>query len=190
MRRRPQSITRFSRDYRRPPRWGMGLPPRRQGRAPRDPRGYLRAVVLIGGLVAVLPAGVDLAIGGLRPMAQNDAYCRVYRVVDGDTVRMWCTGRGETSARLMGFDTPELFSPQCGQEFVTAWLAKWVLRIKLLKAREVAVIREGTDRYDRALVKMFLDGQPIARQMIEGGFARAYDGGRRQGWCDNKGARR
>ena len=43
---------------------------------------------------------------------------------------------------------------------------------------------EGRDRYDRRLAALSLDGEPASRAMVRAGLARAYDGGRRDGWCD------
>ncbi|OYX41466.1 MAG: hypothetical protein B7Z02_15560 [Rhodobacterales bacterium 32-67-9] len=96
---------------------------------------------------------------------------------------MWCPGRGNSTARLTGFDTPELFSPACASELAAAVRAKWALRLMLLGAGEVRLVREGTDRYGRALVAAFVDGAPLARGMIAAGHARAYAGGPREGWC-------
>ncbi|MDI3335036.1 thermonuclease family protein [Defluviimonas aestuarii] len=182
MARRRNNVVRYSRDYRRPPKWNMGLPPRRNRLA--DPRFYLRAVIGLAtvGLV-VLPGIADATLSILRPLAGGEESCRIYQVVDGDTVRMWCPGRGNVSARLKGFDTPELFSPQCASELAAAVKAKWALRLVLWQADEVRIVREGTDRYDRALVTVFIDGAPLARRMIADGHARAYGGGIRQTWC-------
>ncbi|MDH5452270.1 MAG: thermonuclease family protein [Paracoccaceae bacterium] len=149
-----------------------------------DPRFYLSAVIVLAtAALVVLPGMADATLAVLRPFAAERDTCRIYQVVDGDTVRMWCPLRGNVSARLTGFDTPELFSPQCASELAAAVRAKWALRHALWQARKIAIIREGTDRYGRALVAVFLDGTPLARRMIADGHARKYDGGLRQTWC-------
>ncbi len=180
------TIVPFGRDDRRPPRRGMGLPPRRPRRHPRlaDPRFYLRAAIVVAsiGLIA-LPAASDAVIAMARPAGDGAGSCRIWQVIDGDTVRMWCPGRGGTSARLVGFDAPELFSPGCPSELVAATKAQWALRLAIWRTDDIALVRQGTDRYGRALVAAFLDGEPLARRMIEGGYARPYSGGRREGWC-------
>ena len=186
MARRYHNIVPFSRDYRRPPRWGMGLPPRRPRRLWRlfDPRFYLKAVIVVASLgLIVLPAASDAVIAMARPAGDGAGSCRIFQVIDGDTVRMWCPGRGGTSARLVGFDAPELFSPGCPSEFLAATKAKWALRLAIWSTDEVSLVRQGTDRYGRALVAAFLDGEPLARRMIAAGHARPYAGGRREGWC-------
>ena len=43
------------------------------------------------------------------------------------------------------------------------------------------VLRTG--RKDVALATVLLDGRPLSAIMVGSGLARAYDGGRRQGWC-------
>lgn len=185
MTRRGRKVVPFSRDYRRPPRWGMGLPPRRPPpRPPADPRRYLRFVILAGaaGLI-VLPALAD-ALGGIaKRLAPEAEGCRVVQVIDGDTVTLWCAGRGAARARLVGYDTPELFDPSCASELWRAWTAKWQLRRALWTAGEVTVVRSGTDRYGRALATVFVDGENLARRMIAAGHARPYGGGAREEWC-------
>ena len=186
MARRRNTVVPLSRDRRKPPNWAMGLPPRRPGRHWRlaDPRFYLSAAIVgaSAGLI-VLPTLADGALAVARPAAATGAACRIYQVVDGDTVRMWCPGSGISKARLTGFDTPELFSPSCSSELAAAIRAKWALRLALLRADELRLVPEGGDRYGRALVAVFVDGAPLARAMIAAGHARAYAGGARQGWC-------
>ncbi|WP_147438882.1 thermonuclease family protein [Roseovarius spongiae] len=187
---RRNNVIRFRRGARRHPRWDLGTPPdqRNPSRLRRlrhaDPTIYLKGVIGLGvvGLI-ILPLGADAlnAIAGARP-ASGD--CRVLSVTDGDTVRMYCPGHGIESARLMGFDTPEKFSPRCASEWTRAVKATWALRRMLWQADGVSLVRSGTDRYGRALVTMTLDGAPVARRMIEAGLSRPYAGGVRQGWCD------
>lgn len=161
---------------------------RRQTRRRRwrlaDPRFYLGAAVVIASVaVIVLPAISDAAFAVVRPAAADAGACRIYQVIDGDTVRMWCTVSGHGRARLSGFDAPELFSPACASEFVAAARAQWALRLALWQARKVTLAPAGRDRYGRALVAAVLDGEPLARRMIAAGHARPYGGGQRQGWC-------
>ncbi len=104
-------------------------------------------------------------------------------VLDGDTVKLVCPGRGVETARLMGFDAAEKYSPRCASELVAAEKATWALRGLIFKAKSLAVERDGTDRYGRALVRLRLDGVDVARLMIRAGHGRAYSGGPRRGWC-------
>lgn len=188
---RRTNVVPYSRDYRRPPRWGMGLPPRRPpGPLTRllhrilNPLFYLKAVIVLSlfGLL-LLPGIADLVNAAMKPVAGPDGNCRILRVVDGDTVTLMCPEEGIESARLLGFDTPEKFSPKCLDEFVAAEQAGWALRTLIQKADRLDVVREGKDQYGRALVRMRLDGVDVARLMIRGGHARAYGGGLRGSWC-------
>lgn len=133
--------------------------------------------------VVLLPALADAVFGLARATAGEGGRCSIVRVVDGDTVGIWCPGRGIANARLRGFDAPELFSPACQSEWVAALRAKWALRTAIWGAHSIALVREGTDRYGRPLVTVFVGGAPLARRMIGDGLARPYSGGRRQGWC-------
>lgn len=149
--------------------------------------GGLSRAVNIGAVLAalalfVLPWAVDatgLALQWVRAPAGD---CRILRVIDGDTVQLWCRD-GAGSARLTGFDAPELFSPRCPSEYLAAQKAKWTLRGLVLGAKRLEFHRMGRDRYDRALVAVVIDGEPLARRMIAAGVARPYAGGHRGGWC-------
>lgn len=144
-------------------------------------RGLRGPAVVLGALLVGLPLIADATIA-VSTRAEGAA-CRVVRIVDGDTVDLWCAGQGLASARLTGFDTPELFSPACAAEARAALAAKWALRGMLWRAERLAIVIEGRDRYDRLLAEVSVDGEPLARRMVAAGYARAYDGGARQGWC-------
>ncbi|OZA08689.1 MAG: hypothetical protein B7Y02_12425 [Rhodobacterales bacterium 17-64-5] len=169
----------------------MGLPPRRPPglvtrllRRVLNPTFYLKAVIglaLFG--LFILPAIADLANAAMKPVQAADGSCRILRVVDGDTVTLMCGEEGMESARLVGFDTPEKFSPRCLAEFVAAERAAWALRTFIQKADRLKLVRDGVDRYGRALVLLELDGQDVASLMIRAGHARAYGAGPRGGWC-------
>lgn len=169
----------------------MGLPPRRPqswwrralGRV-LDPVFYLKLVMIVAGLgLVVLPYGADALNAALKPVASADGDCRVLLVIDGDTVKLVCPGRGVETARLMGFDAPEKFSPRCVGEVVAAEQATWGLRRMIFEANTLALERDGTDRYGRVLARLSLDGQDVARLMIKAGYGRTYAGGLRGGWC-------
>lgn len=148
-----------------------------------DPRGYLTLAMLAAVLgLVVLPFAGD-AVTGLLRAPDSDNACRVMGVVDGDTVSIWCATKGIERARIVGLDTPEVFSPQCPSEWVAGTRATWALRKALWQADRVVVVKRGEDKYQRALIQMRLDGRDIAAIMIEGGHARAYGGERRKSWC-------
>ena len=165
----------------------MGPPPRRPARGWRrlaDPRAYLKIAIAgaFAGLLA-LPVLADLAGAARRLAADGGGGCTILNVIDGDTATLWCPGAAPERARLLGFDTPEKFSPGCAAELLAAERATWALRWMLFRAADVRVSVQGRDRYGRPLAEVVLDGTRLSRQMIGMGLARPYDGGRRAGWC-------
>lgn len=188
MRQNRPTIVPYSRDYRRPPRWGMGVPsrkPRRWWQRVADPLFYLRAVILLSGLALVaIPLISDGTLALLRPIPAGAQSCRVVRVIDGDTADLWCATAGLQRARLAGFDAPELFSPNCMAELIAAQKAKWALRGLLLTGGPLRLSLGGLDKYERLLVTVWVNGVPLAKVMIAGGHARKYGGEARQSWCD------
>jgi micrococcal nuclease len=172
-------------------RRGIGLPQRRRpGPLTRflqrvfNPLFYLKLAIGLGltGLF-ILPTVADLINAAMKPVQAADGACRIIRVVDGDTVTLICGEEGMQSARLLGFDTPEKFSPKCTAEFFAAERAGWALRTMIQKADRLRLEREGVDQYGRALVRLELDGQDVATLMIRTGHARRYGGGPRGSWC-------
>jgi len=154
---------------------------------PRRPRGESlwrpwRKVGILLALGAFFLGGRE-TLGYLGIRISGGTACRVVRVIDGDTVRIYCPGRGFDLARLIGFDTPEVFSPRCFGEWWAGTKASWALSRHLWTADEVKIVLSGTDRYDRRLATLFVDGRNIAPTMIADGHARPYAGGRREGWC-------
>ena len=98
--------------------------------------------------------------------ASADPSCRITRVVDGDTLRIACPETGEVRARLMGFDTPEVFSPRCPEEKRLGDAATERLSLLLAEARSVRFAFEGRDRYGCALTRLWIDGRDAAALMV------------------------
>lgn len=188
---------------RRGPRWWQPSPPRQRtdpvalfgpARPPGgvtrlmwrlvDLRFYLRAVIAVAVLgLVVVPSLADLTNAVLKTVQSAEGPCRILRVIDGDTVTLMCPGDGMQSARLSGFDTPEKYAPKCVAELVAAEKATWALRTLIQKADRIELMRDGTDQWGRALVRLTLDGQDVARRMVKTGHARTYGGGLRGSWC-------
>ena len=128
----------------------------------------------------VLAPLVDDWRSGMRAMAGG---CRVSRVIDGDTVDLGCPAAGTVRARIVGYDTPELFSAGCATEREAAERAKQVLATWVWHATSTEVALLGHDRYGRMLVDMRLSGQRVAQGMVDAGLGRRYFGHLRGGWC-------
>ncbi|MCT4553406.1 MAG: thermonuclease family protein [Pelagimonas sp.] len=140
-------------------------------------------------MICLLLAAGCTTSGGLSVSAiaylpdRDSAVCVITRVVDGDTVEGQCHETASMNWRLVGFDTPETYRPKCEAERRAGEHAKNVLTALLRNATQIVPRFEGTDRYNRPLVRLELDGVDLAQQMVGRGLARPYSGGKRQSWC-------
>ena len=108
----------------------------------------------------------------------------IIRVVDGDTIKIEYQGTIE-SLRLDGYDTPEIFRPQCTAELMLGQVAKEVLEevIGLGGEHEICV-GPHRDKYRRLLGTMTINGEDTATYMVNNFLARPYTGGKREPWCN------
>ena len=111
----------------------------------------------------------------------------VIRVIDGDTfqarVRVWPGLDVDTKVRLRGVDAAELHA-RCAGELAQAQAARAALET-ILGEGGVALSHVGIDKYggrvDAAVsTRATAD---VSAALLNGGFARAYDGGKRGSWC-------
>jgi endonuclease YncB( thermonuclease family) len=111
----------------------------------------------------------------------------VLRVIDGDTfearVRVWPGLDVDTKVRLRGVDAAELHA-RCASELEQAQAARVELE-KILAEGGVTISRVGIDKYGgRIDATIATRGTAdVSAALLNGGFARAYDGGRRGSWC-------
>lgn len=140
----------------------------------------MRAALAI--LLAVACAGP--AAGESEPAGRPATVVSVY---DGDTftarVEVWPGVLVETSVRIVGIDAPEIRG-KCDEERRQARAARDELAA-LLGGR-VLLLEIKRDKYAGRVDARVLgaDGRDVAEAMLAAGLARAYDGGRREGWCD------
>ena len=123
-----------------------------------------------------------------KTLANTRAYAaEVVRIIDGDTfVARMRTGPGgevETRVRLRSIDAAELHA-RCSKELRLALAARAALQ-RLLAEGSVMLSHVGPDKYPgRIDANVATRGtNDISAAMLLGGFARAYDGGRRGSWC-------
>lgn len=90
----------------------------------------------------------------------------VIGVSDGDTVTLLEAGKTTRKIRLLGIDAPE-----SGQPF--GKVAKQALLDRVIQ-RRVKVLVQSTDRYDRAVGKLLLDGADINLELVRLGLAWHY----------------
>jgi endonuclease YncB( thermonuclease family) len=139
------------------------------------------------------PAYRPYGDGGHQVLAhQVPANTRVYaaevvRIIDGDTfVARMRTGPGgeiETHVRLRSIDAAELHA-RCSKELRLALAARAALQ-RLLADGSVMLSHVGPDKYPGRIDANVAthSTNDISAAMLSGGFARAYDGGRRGSWC-------
>jgi endonuclease YncB( thermonuclease family) len=111
----------------------------------------------------------------------------VVRIIDGDTfqarVQVWPGLSVDTKVRLRGIDAPELHA-RCTDEYAKAQAARAALET-MLAAGGVMISRVGIDKYggrvDASVATR--DTADVSAALLNGGWARSYDGGRRGSWC-------
>jgi len=88
-----------------------------------------------------------------------------------------------TKIRLRGIDAPELHA-RCDDERTKALAARDTLA-RLLAEGSVGISRVGQDKYggrvDAAVATR--DTADVSAALLNGGWVRSYDGGRRGSWC-------
>ena len=110
--------------------------------------------------------------------------CAVTRIVDGDTVTLHCLDGLTGNVRLVGYDTPETFRPRCIEEKALGLTATDYLEYRLKRAERVRIVHEGTDKYRRPLVRMWVDDTALSEIMVSKGLAKPYSGRtKRPDWC-------
>jgi len=181
-----------------------------QHRRPARSRGNLRQTKrVVGALIAVVvlvflaqtdgsvgTGGVDTARAALgtvvsKPSAPGTASLigltsRDVRVVDGDTIRVPGDSR---RIRLVGFNTPEVFSPRCERERQLGMRATVRLKEMLNQAERIEFQRvacackpgtEGTKacNFGRLCGHLKVDGHDVGEVLIAEGLAARYRCGR------------
>ncbi|MBR0692543.1 thermonuclease family protein [Bradyrhizobium lablabi] len=111
----------------------------------------------------------------------------VIRTIDGDTfearVHVSPGLALTTRVRLRGIDAPEL-KASCRRELQMAEAATIALR-ELLGQGDVAIFNIGPDKYQGRVVADVVTTRTanVSAAMLAAGYARAYGGGHRGGWC-------
>lgn len=113
----------------------------------------------------------------------------VLAVKDGDTLAVALPGLppalNPVAIRVRGIDTPETGGrAKCAAERKLASRATDFTRDAVRRGRQVEFAAPSWDKYGgRIDADVWIDGTSLARQLIDAGLARAYDGGKRRGWC-------
>jgi endonuclease YncB( thermonuclease family) len=111
----------------------------------------------------------------------------VVRVVDGDTLKLkvhiWIGQTIEVDVRVAGIDAPEL-KGKCPAERARAAEARAYLD-HLVGGRAVRIAQVRNDKYGGRVIADVDEetAGDIGAAMLARGLARAYDGGKREPWC-------
>lgn len=100
------------------------------------------------------------------PAAAQSIEGRVVGVSDGDSITLLTAGNRQLKVRLDGIDAPE-----DGQEFSAVskrTLSSWIA------GKTVTLEVSGTDRYQRTLGTIYLEGQNVNLLMVRAGMAWHY----------------
>lgn len=114
----------------------------------------------------------------------------VIGIVDGDTIRVDLPGLppelAPVEVRVRGVDTPEAGSrAKCDDEASRAAEATAYTEALVMRGGKVTFRDPAWDKYGgRVLATVLINGQDLAALLIGAGKGRAYDGGKRAGWCD------
>jgi micrococcal nuclease len=136
------------------------------------PSRRLRSLALVAILTVVLaPActeGVDDRGGG----GDDDARItvRVVEVVDGDTIRVDLNGE-ETPVRLIGIDTPEKDGPYTDEECFGGQATRYTAEALGGRDVDLEFDVERTDRFDRTLAYVWVDGGLFNEFILREGYA-------------------
>lgn len=84
--------------------------------------------------------------------------------------------------RVVGIDTPEV-TGKCDLEKTLARQAKQFTVQALRSAKTIELRNMQRGKYFRILADVYVDDKNLADGLVKAGHARAYDGGKRLGWC-------
>ena len=128
------------------------------------------ASVLLAACDRVTPVDHTGSPGAGMPPAGTLVAARVTRVVDGDTIHVDLDGV-DTTIRLIGIDTPEREGPYTHEECFGREASAYTERALAGREIQLEFDVERTDRYDRTLAYVWLDGHLFDERIVDDGFA-------------------
>lgn len=89
------------------------------------------------------------------------------------------------TVRLDGLDTPEKgWRAKCDFERELADAARIAVGDALQHADSITLVFEDREKFGRILADAQIDGESVVAWLIGEGYARKYDGGKRESWCE------
>jgi len=144
--------------------------------------------VKISRLIVLLIISFSVSAGIKDKVYGSVIVSEVTSIYDADTFRVnikdWPDVIGlRVPVRVLGVDAPEI-KGKCQAEKDKAREAKQftVESLRSAKVIELRNIKRG--KYFRLLADVFVDGNSLARALIKAGHGRAYDGSKRNDWCE------
>lgn len=115
---------------------------------------------------------------------------KIVRVYDGDTFYANLKGVhplfGDTiGIRIDDIDTPEIRgSSDCVKKM--AYAARDFAKKALFEAKKIELRNCKRGKYFRIVADVYIDGKNLAELLIDAGYAKPYDGGKKTAWiCQN-----
>ncbi|MBB1388745.1 thermonuclease family protein [Shewanella sp. SG44-6] len=133
-------------------------------------------------VIALLTNQVLAAGGGGGEPAYIVDVVKIKSVYDGDTFRGYFDKNNQEPIRIKDVDTPEI-NGKCESEISNAFAARDFLKSTLNSAASIQLVDPSRDRFNRVLAKVLVDGNDLARIIINSGHGRAWTG-RRESWCN------
>ncbi|WP_292896231.1 MULTISPECIES: thermonuclease family protein [unclassified Nitratireductor] len=158
----------------------------------KDGFGLITLALVAGWAAAhysIIPTDTISGLFG-TPQSQNQPHIMRYFPICGSGKRVNCIVDGDTlyvngeKIRVTGFNTPELFSPECAYEKKLARRAQRRFQ-QLVNSGPFDLRRTSMrdeDVYGRKLRSLYRDGKPIGDQLIAEGLAHRWRGFR-ESWC-------
>jgi micrococcal nuclease len=115
---------------------------------------------------------------------------KVLKVYDGDTITVAgdffkCGKYFRHKVRLKGINAPEIRT-KCPREKKLGLEARQYLRDIIEKQIVTLIIGDNNDKYGRTSAVVVSDNIDICEHLVQMGYARYYDGGKRTPWYDEK----
>lgn len=150
----------------------------------------MKALIFAAAIAATLALALPADAQQTRTTDTADYSWPVTRVVDGDTVKVDASADmppelASIAVRLRGVDTPEKGRwAKCDSEKRAAVEATEFTKRAIGGATSIVVRNPSWGKWGgRIIANLILDGQPLSALLIEAGYGRAYDGGKRRSWC-------
>ena len=151
-------------------------------------------VVLIALLVITSACSTNTKITSYPTATPDPSYyasdrniVHVTRVIDGDTVEVRFESGESDKVRIIGVDTPEIFSPNQASEYGSITdldcLDKWgdaatKYARDILNNKDIKLVYDSKvqkrDYYDRLLAYIDVSRQDFGELLLKGGYARVY----------------